>query len=175
MNQGPFGRYPPTTFERAVVRARWGGVFVLRSMCGRLEWQGRLTPLQRTWHVRIPYPLDGAIPSEFGIVYPRVQIRGLGPSLHRIDEWLCLFYPWDTNPKQIWAPRNGIPRLIEMTHYWLEAYEGWLRTPPQSGQLPAGLYAAKVCGATLGESAFPAWPVPEAPHGIPAENQRQVS
>lgn len=144
-------------------------------MLGCLEWQGQLTPLQRTWYVRIPYPLDGGLPAGYGIVYPRVQVRGLGPSPHRINDWLCLFYPWDSNPKQVWKPTDGIPRLIEMTDYWLEAYEQWLRTPPQPGQLPAGLYAEKMFGSRIGDSMFPAWPVPEAPHGIPAEYQGKVS
>lgn len=170
-----FGRCPPTTFERGVVRARWRGAFVLRSMLGRLQWQGKLTPLRRTWHVSIPYPLDGALPPEYGIAYPRVRILELGPSPHRIDEWLCLFYPWDSNPSQVWKATDGIPRLIEMTTYWLTAYERWLGTPPGPGQLPPAWYGTQILGVPIPDSMFPPWPVPEAPHGIPAEYQRDAS
>jgi hypothetical protein len=116
---------------------------------------------RRHWWIRIPYPLKGAVPDSVG--YPRVEVLGLPPSPHRIGRWICLFDPDDDERR--WRPESGVDRLIELACLWLDAYETWLRTPPEDGGLPAWLFGLTVWGSALPEELFPSWPAQEAPHG----------
>lgn len=158
------GLFPPTDYEISVMRIRWGDSFKLLRQFGDLVWRGTLAPLGREWHVKVPYPLRGAM-SDPGVEYPRVQVIGLPPSPHRIGDFLCLFDPDDPEPGRRWEPAEGVPRLVEMTCIWLDTYERWLRLPPSEDGFPAWMFGATVFGVRVDESRCPPWPGLEAPHG----------
>lgn len=155
------GLDPPSDVERRVMAQRFHERFQLRRHWGVLQWQGTVTVGSRRWRIRIPYPLSGAVPDDVG--YPRVEVVGLPPSLHRIDHWICLFDPDDEDGR--WRPEQGVPRLIELTCLWLDAYRTWLQTPPPDGCLPSWLYGLTVLDHALPDDVFPQWPAKEAPHG----------
>ncbi len=141
--------------------ARYGGRFQLVRQFGVLLWQGQVQIQGREWWLRIPYPLEGAVPDAVG--YPRVEVVGLPASLHRIRDWICLFDPDDEETR--WRPEHGVARLVELACLWLDAYERWLRLPAPAGGFPAGLFGLRVWGRQLEDELFPAWPAREAPHG----------
>lgn len=156
------------------MRARWGGNFALVEQFGELLWQGEVSPAGRPWVMRVPYPLTGAL-HRYGIDYPRVEILRLPPSPHRIGRYLCLYYPWDSDPRCIWTPERGVSRLIELGCIWLSTYEAWLRCMPGPDEFPAWMFGEKLLRClSIDESNTPAWPGLEAPHGIPEWARRDA-
>jgi len=63
--------------------------------------------------LRVPYPLNGAF-DDNSIEYPRVEVFGLPASPHRIGRYLCVYYTWESGPRCIWTPEQGVCRLVEM-------------------------------------------------------------
>jgi len=150
------------------MRARWRDAFELVEQFGGLVWKGVVSPAGRRWLMRVPYPLRGAVDDD-GIEYPRVEVLGLPPSPHRIGHYLCLYDPWDSEPRSIWRPEQGISRLIELGCIWLSTYEAWLRAPAAQGEFPAWMFGQKLFGfLPIDERNTPPWPGLEAPHGIPS-------
>jgi hypothetical protein len=158
----------------AVMRTRWRGQFRLVRQFGELAWQGLVAPTGRSWHIRIPYPLTGAFPAG-EIDYPRIEVAGLSSSPHRIGEFLCVYYPWDTDPSRVWTPPQGIARLLELACIWLATYEAWLRAVPGPGQFPSWMFGQTLFGSlVIDESNTPSWPGLEAPHGRPRPKRTLV-